>query len=130
MIGPVRLTSGSGSVTINRTITQQYILYSTNQYGQTVSTPLIVTVPGTTVATPVFTQPAGTYSAAINIIITTPTSPWATIYYTTDGSTPTTSSTEYNGALSISASETVKAIATSPGYSSPSAVGSAAYTIN
>ena len=59
MIGPVRLTSGSGSVTINPTATQTYTLYSVNQYGNngagagygvTVSTPITVVVPGSMVA--------------------------------------------------------------------------------
>ena len=40
----------------------------------------------------------------------------ATIYYTTDGSDPTTSSTEYSGAVAISGETTVKAIAVKEGY--------------
>ena len=40
----------------------------------------------------------------------------ATIHYTTDGSEPTTSSTEYSGAVAISGETTVKAIAVKDGY--------------
>jgi len=50
----------------------------------------------------------------------------ATIYYTTDGSTPTTASTKYVSAISVVSNLTVKAIATAPNFS-PSAVASAAY---
>jgi hypothetical protein len=52
----------------------------------------------------------------------------ATIYYTTNGATPTTGSTLYSGPISVAATETVKALAVKSGYTN-SAVGSAAYTI-
>jgi hypothetical protein len=69
----------------------------------------------------------GTYYAPLTVTINEGTS-CAVIYYTTNGTTPTTASTPYSGAISVSASETLKAIATASGYST-SAVGSATYTI-
>jgi hypothetical protein len=57
----------------------------------------------------------------------TDATPGAAIYYTQDGSTPTTASTRFNGAFSISTSQTVQAIAVASG-ALPSATASAAYT--
>jgi hypothetical protein len=79
-------------------------------------------------ATPTFSPVAGTYTSVQTVTIGDTTS-GATIYYTTNGTAPTTSSTVYSAPISVSASQTVKAIAMAPGYSQ-SAVGSAAYTVN
>jgi hypothetical protein len=76
--------------------------------------------------TPTFNPPAGNYPSSQSVTISTPTS-GATIYYTLDGSAPTTSSTVYSSPVTLSSSTTLKAIATAPGYST-SAVGSANYT--
>jgi hypothetical protein len=86
------------------------------------------TYSSTPAATPTFSPGAGTYTSAQTVTISDGTS-GATIYYTTNGTTPTTGSTVYTSPISVSASETVKAIATASGYTT-SAVGSAAYTIN
>jgi hypothetical protein len=78
-------------------------------------------------ATPTFSPVGGAYGPTQSVTIT---SAGATaIYYTLDGSTPTTSSTLYTGAISVSTSETIKAIAVSASLDQ-SAVGSATYTIN
>src|SRR5207253_460217 len=78
-------------------------------------------------ATPTFSPAAGTYASAQSVTISDTTA-GATIYYTTDGSTPTTASTKYVSAISVASSLTVKAIATAPNFST-SAVASAAYII-
>lgn len=79
-------------------------------------------------ATPVFSLAAGTYQGAQTVTITDATQ-GAAIYYTTDGSTPTSGSTLYSAPVSVSTSETLKAIAVEAGYA-VSAVASASYVIN
>ena len=81
----------------------------------------------TTVATPTFSLTAGSYTGTQTVSISDSTS-GATIYYTTNGSTPSSSSTKYTAAISVSVSETIKAIAELSGDTN-SAVASAAYTI-
>jgi hypothetical protein len=101
----------------------------------------MVTVAGSAVAPPSFTPPASSYASnsALQVTLNTTTAgnslnssatTTATYYYTTDGSAPTIHSTKYNGAsISVAQSETLKAIAVAPGYSSASTASSAAYTI-
>jgi RHS repeat-associated protein len=83
-----------------------------------------------TVATPVFTPGGGSYSTPTNVVVTCATE-GAVIYYTTDDSTPTTSSTYiYNGgSIYLSSVVTLKAKAFATGYND-SGVASATYTIN
>jgi hypothetical protein len=82
----------------------------------------------TLAATPTFSPVAGTYTSTQSVQILCSTS-GATIYYTLDGSTPNTGSSVYSTPISVSASETINAIATATGYTQ-SNVGSATYTIN
>ena len=85
--------------------------------------------PSTTqLATPTFSPAAGTYSGAQTVTISDATS-GATIYYTTNGTTPTTSSTQYTGPITVSSTETLEAIAVATGDTN-SSVASAAYTMS
>jgi len=82
-------------------------------------------------ATPSFNPPAGSYTSAQQVTISSTTA-GATIYYTTDSSTPVFpiagTTQQYSSAISVSASETISAIATATGFTT-SAVGVAPYTI-
>jgi hypothetical protein len=78
-------------------------------------------------ATPALSPPGGTYISSVTVSMTDGTS-GATIYYTTDGSTPTTASTPYSGPITLTQSATVKAVAAASGISN-SNVASATYTI-
>jgi chitodextrinase len=79
-----------------------------------------------TVAPTVTIQPvAGTYNATQNVQIT---SNEGTIYYTTDGTTPTTGSTVYSTPISVSATQTIKYLVVDTAGNQTT--GSVAYTID
>lgn len=63
-------------------------------------------------ARPVMSLQAGFYTGTQTLSITCPT-PSTTIYYTTNGNVPTTSSSTYSAPLSISSTQVVRAIAVS-----------------
>ena len=80
------------------------------------------------VVNPTFSPGTGTYANSQNVTISTTTS-GAWIRYTTDGSTPSeTAGTLYTGAISVTVSETLKAIAYESGWTDSSVV-TAAYSI-
>ncbi len=66
-------------------------------------------------ATPTITPETGTYTSPQAVTITCAT-PGSTIYYTTDGSWPTTYSTRYTGPITITSTTTIKAFAIAKGY--------------
>lgn len=78
---------------------------------------------------PTFSPAPGTYANAQSVSINDSLS-GSTIYYTTNGTTPTTSSAAYSGPINVTATETIEAIAadTASGYSA-SSVASGTYTI-
>jgi subtilase family serine protease len=79
------------------------------------------------VAAPTFSPVPGTYLTVQSITLADATA-GTTIYYTTNGTTPTASSTKYTGAFSISVTATVQAIAVASGYA-PSSVASVTYAV-
>ena len=93
----------------------------------TVAVSLSGTGTNPTAATPSFSPAPGSYSSAQSVTISDSTS-GAKIYYTTDGSTPTTASTVYTGPITVSASEAIKAIAGGTGFQT-SSVATGSYTI-
>lgn len=79
------------------------------------------------VATPTFSVNAGEVNVDTSVTISCATE-GATIYYTTDGSDPTSNSTVYSNALSITDDVTIKAIAVKEGCKD-SVIASASYTV-
>jgi hypothetical protein len=80
----------------------------------------------TTLASPIFSLPAGALTGPAQVAISGPVG--STTYFTTDGSTPTTSSPVYSGPIQVNYSQTIKAISVF-GYST-SGVASASYTLS
>ncbi len=79
-------------------------------------------------AAPVYNPPAGNYTGAQQITITTTTA-GASIYYTTDGTEPSIASNLYNGPLTVSESLTIRAVAVKTGLAA-SDIAPSAYVIN
>jgi hypothetical protein len=88
------------------------------------------TISQSAVATPTFSPAPGSYTGTQQVTLSDTTS-GAVIYYTTNGTTPTISSSQYvtGTPLSVSATETIEAIAVASGYPN-SAIASGTYTIS
>ena len=104
------------------------ILFTSAAGDQGMVVPVTLIIQGTTAtATPAFTPPGGTYTSSQSVTIADAT-PGAAIYYTLDGTTPTTASQVYSAPIAITTNATLKSIAIAPGYTQ-SAVASATYTL-
>ena len=115
----------SGPITVSSTETIRAIAVASGYSNSSVASATYTI--NATPATPTFSVAPGTYASAQTVSISDAT-PGATIYYTKNGTTPTTSSTEYTGAITVSSTETLEAVAT-VGDPTMSAVASATYVI-
>ncbi|OIP00285.1 MAG: hypothetical protein AUJ98_08490 [Bacteroidetes bacterium CG2_30_33_31] len=80
------------------------------------------------VSTPIANPIAGSFTSAQNISLSTVTTS-DSIYYTTDGTTPSAASTFYSSPIAVGSTTTIKAIALKNGYTS-SSIFSGVYVIN
>ncbi|AFL88214.1 hypothetical protein Terro_1925 [Terriglobus roseus DSM 18391] len=98
---------------------------SSAAYSRVATVKININLPGA--AAPVITPATGSFAGPQTVTITAAT-PASTVYYTTNGSTPTASSTKYTAAFAVSATTTVRAITIATGYNN-SAVASSIITI-
>jgi LysM repeat protein len=119
-------TKYSGAITVSATETLEAIAVETGYSNSPVTTAAYTIVP--VLPAPTFSLASGTYTATQSVTIADATA-GTTIYYTTNGTAPTTASTKYTGAITVSATETLEAIAVETGYTN-SSTAAAAYTIS
>jgi hypothetical protein len=106
-------------------------VHSAADYGQSYSfyiDDIEFSLTSTQVALPTFSPASGTYSSAQSVAMSCATS-GATIRYTTDASTPTSSSPVYSTPINVPSTATIKAYATKSGMTD-SAVAAGDYTIS
>ncbi len=94
----------------------------------TASATYTINPPPNTVATPIFSPPGGTYASPQLVSLSCTTS-GSTIRYTTDGSDPSESSSQYVTPISVSSTTTINAKAYKSGWT-PSEVATAHYNIS
>jgi len=101
-------------ITINESKTLKAIAVKTGMVNSEIlAVEYIITLPGH-VERPMASPTEGSYTSAQNVILSCNTY-GAEIYYTLDGSTPTTSSIKYTSSIIINESKTLKAIAVKTG---------------
>lgn len=121
----VKSTPYTGAISVSNTDTIKAIAVASGFIESPVASATYTIEP--LAATPVFSPAAGTYRTAQSVTISD-TIPGATIHYTISGAQPTIKSPTYTAPITISKTETLKAIAVASGYAE-SATASGIYTI-
>jgi hypothetical protein len=121
-------TRYTGPITVSSTETLKAMAVTSGKADSAVASAAYTITSLPSIATPDFSPAAGTYTSAQSVTISDATGD-AAIYYTTNGTAPTTSSNRYAGPITVSSTETLKAIGVVPDGTN-SALASAAYTIN
>ncbi len=116
----------TGPITVSSTTTIKAKAFKTGMTDSSTAS-ATYTISVSVVATPTFSPAAGTYTSPQTVSISCSTS-GATIRYTLNGSTPTSSSTAYTSPITVSSTTTIKAKAFKTGMTA-SAIASATYTI-
>jgi hypothetical protein len=113
----------TGAVSVTQTTTLKARAFKSGMADSLVSEELYTL----TAAAPGFSPGTGTYANDQNVTLSS-TSQGVTIRYTTDGSNPTESSTQYTGAIVVTQTTTLKAAAFRTGWT-PSTTSAATYTM-
>ena len=121
----IYVAADTGRILARNQSNAYFAFYSNSQYKD------LVLVPATSmeqVKTPTFSEAEGTVASGTTVTISTETS-GATIYYTTDGSTPSSTSGTQGTSVTINATTTIKAIAVKTGMAD-SEVATATYSVS
>jgi hypothetical protein len=105
----------TGPISISSTETVSAIAIAPD-HSQSVESAKAYTFISMPLATPPYFSLAGGFYTTPQTLTLTGATPQATIYYTTDGTAPTTASTKYTGPITIKTSELVIAMAAAPGH--------------
>lgn len=112
--------------TLGNTAWVAFVAGTVNNVNQTLKTFSYYTGYNTRLASPTFSLYSGQYTGTQSLTISYPAG--STCYYTTNGLLPTSSSTQYIGAISVTANTVIQAVAIQSGYTD-SLVASAVYQI-
>ena len=125
--GPATLNGSTLTFTGTGSVTVKAAQAGNSNYSAATPVSVTFTVNSLGASTPTFSPAFGVYNTPQTVTLAD-VSPGVTIYYTTNGTIPTTASTKYTGPFTVSSTATVFALAVGNGYGT-STVGGGVYTI-